>query len=62
MQSSLHEITILTADKVKRLGVTPKIAMLSFSNFGSTKHAYSDKVRIATEIVKNQRPDLISRR
>ncbi len=55
----LAEITILTADKVKRLGVTPKIAMLSFSNFGSTKHAYSDKVRIATEIVKNQRPDLI---
>lgn len=55
----LAEITMLTADKVKRLGVTPKIAMLSFSNFGSTKHPYSDKVRIATEIVKNQRPDLI---
>jgi malate dehydrogenase (oxaloacetate-decarboxylating)(NADP+) len=33
--------------------------MLSFSNFGSTKHPYSDKVRVATEIVKKQRPDLI---
>lgn len=55
----LAEIAILTANKVKKLGVTPRIAMLSFSNFGSTKHPYSDKVRIATELVKQQRPDLI---
>jgi len=55
----LAEITLLTADKVTKLGVTPRIAMLSFSNFGSTKHPYSDKARIATEIVKKQRPDLI---
>ena len=55
----LAEITLLVADKVKKLGDTPKVAMLSFSNFGSTKHPYSDKVRIATEIVKKQRPELI---
>ena len=55
----LAEITLLVADKVKKLGDIPKVAMLSFSNFGSTKHPYSDKVRIATELVKKQRPDLI---
>ena len=54
----LAQITILTADKVKKLGVTPKIAMLSFSNFGSTSHPYTNKVRKATEIVKKLRPDL----
>ena len=54
----LAEITILTADKVKKLGVTPKIAMLSFSNFGSTNHPFTNKVRKATDIVKKLRPDL----
>ncbi len=54
----LAQITVLTADKVKKLGVTPKIAMLSFSNFGSTNHPYTNKVRKATEIVKKLRPDL----
>ncbi len=55
----LAEITILTADKVKKLGVKPKIAMLSFSNFGSTKHPDSEKVRRAADIVKRLRPDLV---
>lgn len=55
----LAEIALLSADKVKQLGVTPKIAMLSFSNFGSTKHPYVDKARKATEIVKVLRPDLL---
>ena len=55
----LAEIALLVADKVKKLGVTPRIAMLSFSNFGSTKHPYSDKVRVATEIIKKKRPDLV---
>jgi len=55
----LAEIALLVADKVKKLGVTPRIAMLSFSNFGSTKHPYSDKVRVATEIIKKTRPDLV---
>lgn len=55
----LAEIALLAADKVIKLGVTPRIAMLSFSNFGSTKHKYSDKVRIATEIIKKKRPELV---
>jgi malate dehydrogenase (oxaloacetate-decarboxylating)(NADP+) len=33
--------------------------MLSFSNFGSTRHDQSDKVRRATELVKQRRPDIV---
>ena len=43
----------------KEFDVEPRIAMLSFSNFGSTRHPFSDKVRQATEIVKARRPDLV---
>jgi malate dehydrogenase (oxaloacetate-decarboxylating)(NADP+) len=35
------------------------VAMLSFSNFGSTKHPLTDKVARATEIVKRRMPELI---
>jgi malate dehydrogenase (oxaloacetate-decarboxylating)(NADP+) len=55
----LAEIAILTADTVKQLDIEPRIAMLSFSNFGSARHPRSDKVARATEIVKERRPDLI---
>ena len=55
----LAATAILVNDKVKQLHFEPKVAMLSFSNFGSTKHPLSDKVRIATEIVKVKRPDII---
>jgi len=55
----LAEIAILTADTVKQLDIEPRIAMLSFSNFGSARHPRSDKVARATEIVKERRPELI---
>jgi malate dehydrogenase (oxaloacetate-decarboxylating)(NADP+) len=56
----LAEIAICSADTVKRLlEIKPRIAMLSFSNFGSTRHRFSDKVARATEIVKERRPDLV---
>ncbi len=55
----LAQTAILTADEVKRLfDVEPKIAMLSFSNFGSVRHPFTEKVAKATQIVKEQRPDL----
>ncbi len=54
----LAEIAILTADEAKTFNVEPKIAMLSFSSFGSTRHALTEKVRRATEIVRERRPDL----
>ena len=55
----LAGITLLVADGVTRLGFTPKIAMLSFSNFGSTNHPLSNKVAKATNIVKQKRPEII---
>jgi malate dehydrogenase (oxaloacetate-decarboxylating)(NADP+) len=53
------EIAICTADTVKQLDIEPRVAMLSFSNFGSTRHPRSDKVALATRIVKQRRPDII---
>ncbi len=55
----LADIAILAADFATRLDISPRIAMLSFSNFGSTRHPLSEKVRHAVELVKHRRPDLI---
>ncbi len=55
----LAEIAIYTAEAARRFGVEPKVAMLSFSNFGSTRHPLSEKVKKAVEIVKQKMPDLI---
>lgn len=55
----LADIAILTAEKVQQLDIEPRIAMLSFSNFGSTKHPIVDKMRKATEIAKQREPHLI---
>jgi malate dehydrogenase (oxaloacetate-decarboxylating)(NADP+) len=55
----LAEIAICTADTVKQLDIQPRVAMLSFSNFGSTRHPRSDKVSQATRIVRERRPDII---
>jgi malate dehydrogenase (oxaloacetate-decarboxylating)(NADP+) len=55
----LSEIAILAADFASDLGLAPRIAMLSFSNFGSTQHPLSAKVRAAMELVRKKRPDLV---
>lgn len=54
----LAEIALLTAGCVSTLGLEPRVAMLSFSNFGSVDHALARRVRRATELVKQQAPDL----
>ena len=54
----LAEIACLAADFAKRLELDPRVAFLSFSNFGSTPHPLSDKVRKAVELVKARRPEL----
>jgi malate dehydrogenase (oxaloacetate-decarboxylating)(NADP+) len=55
----LAEIALCAAEAARRFDVTPKIAMLSFSNFGSTNHPECEKVRRATAIVKERDPLLI---
>jgi malate dehydrogenase (oxaloacetate-decarboxylating)(NADP+) len=54
----LVEIACLAADFAKRLEIDPRVAFLSFSNFGSTPHPLSDKVRHAVQLTKARRPDL----
>jgi malate dehydrogenase (oxaloacetate-decarboxylating)(NADP+) len=54
----LAEIACLAADYAARLGLEPRVAMLSFSNFGSTPHPLSAKVRKAVDLVKAKRPEL----
>lgn len=55
----LAEIAIMSSDTVREFEIEPKVAMLSFSNFGSAKHPLSDKVKHAVSIVKQRRPDII---
>ncbi len=55
----LAETAILTADFVRRLAIAPRVAMISFSNFGSARHSESLKVKRAVEIVKHLRPDIM---
>jgi malate dehydrogenase (oxaloacetate-decarboxylating)(NADP+) len=54
----LAEIAGLAADFAKQLEISPRVAFLSFSNFGSTPHPLSDKVREAVRLLKMRRPDL----
>jgi len=53
----LAEIACLSADFARRLGLEPKVALLSFSNFGSTPHRLTEKVRKAVEIIRSNCPD-----
>lgn len=55
----LASIAISTAETAKKLcKIDPKVAMLSFSTMGSASHDLVDKVRKATEIAKEMRPDI----
>jgi malate dehydrogenase (oxaloacetate-decarboxylating)(NADP+) len=54
----LAEIAISTAAVAKDYHVEPVIAMISFSNFGSSRLPQTEKVRKAVEIVTQIRPDL----
>ena len=55
----LAEIAIMAAEKARRFNQEPRVAMLSFSNFGSTRHPLSDKVRKAVDLVRQRAPGLM---
>jgi malate dehydrogenase (oxaloacetate-decarboxylating)(NADP+) len=55
---TLADITLQMADAVQGFGVTPRIAMISYSNFGSVRHPEVTKVQQALDMVRRRRPDL----
>lgn len=57
--TDLADIAIGAADEVRFFDIEPKVAMLSFSNFGSNLHPHSDRVREATALIKRRRPDIL---
>ncbi len=54
----LAEIARLTVEFARRFQIEPRVAMLSFSNFGSNSHASARKVRRAVEILREEAPEL----
>jgi malate dehydrogenase (oxaloacetate-decarboxylating)(NADP+) len=56
---TLCDIAILAAKKAKEFGLEPRVAMLSYSNFGSVSAPSSKKVARATQLVQEKCPDLI---
>jgi malate dehydrogenase (oxaloacetate-decarboxylating)(NADP+) len=57
--AELAEIAVLAATTVRTLGFEPRVAMLAFSNFGSSDHRLCRKVREATEIAQRRAPEVV---
>jgi malate dehydrogenase (oxaloacetate-decarboxylating)(NADP+) len=55
----LAETAILTAQKVRLLDIEPRVAMLSYSNFGSARNAQTAKISKAIKIINEKAPGLI---
>ena len=55
----LAEIALCAAETARRFNVEPRVAMLSFSNFGGTEHPLTQKVRRAVEIAQKADPTLM---
>ncbi|WGG51054.1 NADP-dependent malic enzyme [Rugamonas sp. DEMB1] len=54
----LAEITIMAAEEMKRFGLSPRAALLSHSNFGSSNSASAQKMRAALALIRQQAPEL----
>jgi malate dehydrogenase (oxaloacetate-decarboxylating)(NADP+) len=53
------DIAVLTANSVKQFNIVPRVALLSYSNFGSSEGEIPSKMREATEILHKQYPGMI---
>jgi malate dehydrogenase (oxaloacetate-decarboxylating)(NADP+) len=54
----IAEMTALAAEGIRRFGITPKVALLSHSNFGSSDSPSARKMRSALDLITNAMPDL----
>ena len=54
----LAEITLLAADEIRRFGITPKVALLSHSSFGSSEHPQAKKMQQALALINVLNPEL----
>ena len=54
----LAEITLMAADQMRRVGIEPRVALLSHSNFGSSDSVSAPKMRRALELVRQYQPSL----
>lgn len=52
------QIAMMAARQVEKFGMTPRVALLSHSNFGASAHPSAVKMAEATQIIKTQMPDL----
>jgi malate dehydrogenase (oxaloacetate-decarboxylating)(NADP+) len=58
--AELAKIAIMGADLATCIGLDPKVALLSFSNFGESKHPEAKKVKEAVNLLRRERPGLIA--
>jgi malate dehydrogenase (oxaloacetate-decarboxylating)(NADP+) len=56
----LAELAEIAAEVAHSLDIEPRVALLSFSNFGSAPHPASEKMSKAREILAQRRPDLLA--
>jgi malate dehydrogenase (oxaloacetate-decarboxylating)(NADP+) len=54
----IAEMTLMAAEEVRRFGIAPKVALLSYSNFGSRKTASALKMREARRLIAERAPQL----
>jgi malate dehydrogenase (oxaloacetate-decarboxylating)(NADP+) len=52
------EIALLAAEEVRRFGVTPRVALLSHSSFGTSNLSSARKMRQARDLIRQSNPDL----
>jgi len=55
----LVDIAVLTAESIRKFNIVPRLALLSYSNFGSAEGAIPEKVQQAVQILHEQYPGLI---
>ncbi len=56
---AIADIALATADFTENFDITPNVALLTYSNFGSAYGASPDKMRKALEIIRQRAPELI---